>query len=50
MPITEHPYYSSAFHISGGRTTTLVGSMQDVSPWDHLDYARQTPAARERIS
>ena len=35
---TEHPYYSSAFHISGGRTT-LVGSMQDVSPWDHLDYA-----------
>src|SRR4249919_1752534 len=35
---TEHPYYSSAFHISGGRAT-LVGSMQDVSPWDHLDYA-----------
>jgi hypothetical protein len=35
---TEHPYYSSAFHISGSRTT-LVGSMEDVSPWDHLDYA-----------
>jgi hypothetical protein len=35
---TEHPYYSSAFHISGSRTR-LVGSMEDVSPWDHLDYA-----------
>jgi hypothetical protein len=34
----EHPYYSGAFNILGGRTT-LVGSMQDVSPWDHLDYA-----------
>jgi hypothetical protein len=35
---TEHPYYSGEFHISGGRAT-LVGSMHDVSPWDHLDYA-----------
>lgn len=35
---TEHPYYSGEFHIFGGRTT-LVGSMQDESPWDHLDYA-----------
>ncbi|BFU95631.1 MAG: hypothetical protein NTNFB02_23530 [Nitrospira sp.] len=34
---TEHPYYTGEFHISGGRAT-LVGSMQDVSPWDHLDY------------
>ena len=35
---TEHPYYSGEFHLTGDRTT-LVGSMQDVSPWDHLDYA-----------
>lgn len=35
---TEHPYYSGEFHISGARTT-LVGSLKDVSPWDHLDYA-----------
>lgn len=35
---TEHPYYSGEFHLTGGRPT-LVGSMQDVSPWDHLDYA-----------
>ena len=34
----EHPYYSGAFHLTGGRTT-LVGSVQDPSPWDHLDYA-----------
>jgi hypothetical protein len=34
---TEHPYYSGEFHLTGGRAT-LVGSMQDVSPWDHLDY------------
>src|SRR5712692_9889942 len=35
---TEHPYYSGAFRISGQRAT-LVGSMRDTSPWDHLDYA-----------
>lgn len=35
---TEHPYYSGEFHISGGQGI-LVGRMQDVSPWDHLDYA-----------
>lgn len=35
---TEHPYYSGEFHLTGGRPI-LVGSMQDVSPWDHLDYA-----------
>ena len=35
---TEHPDYSGAFHISGPRTT-MVGSLHDASPWDHLDYA-----------
>lgn len=35
---TEHPYYTGEFHLTGGRPI-LVGSMQDVSPWDHLDYA-----------
>lgn len=35
---TEHPYYSGAFHLTGGRAT-LVGSVRDPSPWDHLDYA-----------
>src|SRR5579884_1808965 len=35
---TEHPNYSGHFHLSGSRAT-LVGSMQDHSPWDHLDYA-----------
>lgn len=34
----EHPYYSGQFRISGQRAT-LIGSMQDHSPWDHLDYA-----------
>jgi hypothetical protein len=34
----EHPYYTGEFHLSGGRTT-LIGSVQDVPPWDHLDYA-----------
>jgi hypothetical protein len=34
----EHPYYSGKFRIRG-QQTTLVGSMQDVPPWDHLDYA-----------
>ena len=35
---TEHQNYSGHFRISG-RQTTLVGSMQDHSQWDHLDYA-----------
>lgn len=41
---TEHPFYSGAFRLTGNRAT-LVGSMQDQSPWDHLDYAgkRLTP-------
>lgn len=41
---TEHPFYSGAFRLKGNRAT-LVGSMQDQSPWDHLDYAgkRLTP-------
>lgn len=34
----EHPYYSEQFHLSGQRTT-LVGSVNDRAPWDHLDYA-----------
>ncbi|HSE58954.1 MAG TPA: hypothetical protein VLA99_09660 [Nitrospiraceae bacterium] len=41
---TEHPFYSGAFRLTGNRAT-LVGRMQDQSPWDHLDYAgkRLTP-------
>jgi len=35
---TEHPYYSGEFHIKGERAT-LIGSMRDTTPWDHLDYA-----------
>ena len=35
---TEHPYYSGQFHLSGQRTT-LNGSVNDQTPWDHLDYA-----------
>ena len=35
---TEHPFYSGQFHL-GGEKATLVGSMHDVAPWDHLDYA-----------
>ena len=34
----EHPHYSGDFHISG-RQTTLIGTMNDAAPWDHLDYA-----------
>ena len=34
----EHPYYSGQFHLSGQRTT-LIGSVSDHTPWDHLDYA-----------
>ena len=41
---TEHPHYSGQFHLSGQKTT-LIGNMQDRTPWDHLDYAgkRLTP-------
>lgn len=41
---TEHQHYSGQFHLSGQKAT-LVGSMQDRAPWDHLDYAgkRLTP-------
>ncbi len=35
---TEHPNYTGRFHLSGTRTT-LVGGMDDQSPWDHMDYA-----------
>ena len=35
---TEHPRYSGQFHLSGQKAT-LIGSMQDRAPWDHLDYA-----------
>ena len=35
---TEHPFYSGKFRLKGG-ATHLIGSMQDQSPWDHLDYA-----------
>lgn len=34
----EHPHYSGQFRINGYQAV-LVGSMNDVSPWDHLDYA-----------
>jgi hypothetical protein len=34
----EHPHYTGQFRISG-QHAVLVGSMSDVSPWDHLDYA-----------
>lgn len=34
----EHPTYSGLFRLQGEKGT-LVGSMQDRSPWDHLDYA-----------
>lgn len=35
---TEHPYYSGQFHLSGQKAT-LIGSVNDRGPWDHLDYA-----------
>ena len=34
----EHPFYSGTFRLKGGGAT-LVGSMRDQTPWDHLDYA-----------
>ena len=35
---TEHPHYSGQFHVSGQKAI-LIGSMNDPTPWDHLDYA-----------
>ena len=35
---TEHPFYSGEFRLKGDRAT-LIGSMGDTPPWDHLDYA-----------
>ena len=35
---TEHPNYSGQFRLAG-RNGTLVGSMGDAPPWDHMDYA-----------
>jgi len=35
---TEHPHYSGQFHLKGQKAT-LVGGLQDPSPWDHLDHA-----------
>ncbi|MEK6525500.1 MAG: hypothetical protein AABZ22_01365 [Nitrospirota bacterium] len=35
---TEHPFYSGEFRLKGERAT-LIGSMGDTPPWDHLDYA-----------
>lgn len=35
---TEYPFYSGLFHLTGLQTT-LIGSMRDVAPWDHMDYA-----------
>jgi hypothetical protein len=40
----EHPNYTGRFRISG-QHAVLVGSMSDVSPWDHLDYAGKHLAA-----
>ncbi len=34
----EHPHYTGEFRIKGERAT-LIGSMSDTTPWDHLDYA-----------
>lgn len=34
----EHPYYTGEFRLKGERTT-LVGTLHDAAPWDHLDYA-----------
>ena len=35
---TEHQHYSGQFHLSGQKAT-LIGSVNDHAPWDHLDYA-----------
>ena len=38
---TEHPYYSGQFRIRGQKAT-LVGSMQDQSPWTILTMPGNT--------
>ena len=43
----EHPNYTGQFRISG-RHATLVGSMHDQPPWDHLDYAGKSLQPVER--
>jgi hypothetical protein len=45
---TEHPHYSGQFHLKG-QQATLVGSMQDRSPWDHLDYAGKHLASVQSV-
>ena len=35
---TEHPTYSGHFRLTGQKGT-LIGSMRDKAPWDHMDYA-----------
>jgi len=35
---TEHPAYSGHFRLMGQKGT-LIGSMADKAPWDHMDYA-----------
>jgi len=35
---TEQPFYSGEFRLKGDRAF-LIGSMNDTTPWDHLDYA-----------
>lgn len=35
---TEHPAYSGHFRLTGQKGT-LIGSMGDKAPWDHMDYA-----------
>ncbi len=34
----EQPFYSSTFRLKGDHAF-LIGSMNDPTPWDHLDYA-----------
>lgn len=34
----EYPHYTGEFRLKGERGT-LIGSMSDTTPWDHLDYA-----------
>ena len=34
----EHPFYSAEFRLKGDHAF-LIGSMDDTTPWDHMDYA-----------
>ena len=42
----EHPTYSGHFRLTG-QNGTLIGRMDDKTPWDHMDYAGKnlTPAS-----